>query len=796
MPRKRRSRPVSSPVGHPGPAAPPPVEDRTRTVAGLLDMLSVQALLGILIYRPMKSGAVKEYAGDALFGTLLLVAAVCWAGALVLERRRPVRWTVQLGVAAALLLWMAGSIAAATDLFSALTAVGQFAGYVLVLFLVVQHAGRAETRRLIGAVLIAGLALAAAFSLFHYAVYMPAMREWFRADPQYFENMLDAQGRMAADLRNRLIMPRAHGSFLTPNQLAGFLILVGFFTADRAVAVWQARGRRWALVPLGVLVLACASFAMSRSKGAIVAASAGLVFLGSALILRKVGERLGRRGRVALAAGIAAAVVLGGAATLVHLRNSDGWFARSARASLGVRLGYWEATLKMIAAHPLAGVGPGNWADEYSRLKRAEDEETQLPHNDYLQTAAESGLPAAVLYALLLGLGVAACLARRPETARGPETAPGPEPGATADPAPAPDPPLPQGCAAGNIPTQLLFTFVVAVCILSFDYSFVGTFAPPQTGVESSLLRHSWVVYVAAGALWLTTFLAAYAALPGVPAPGPRGAERYLLAAGLFAFMVHSGGEFLRVIGAIGTVAFALFGLAAVCSRRAPRVWRPGQGGRYILFGAGALSAIAACFLAAQPLIELQVDSDVEFSLRPEVAKVETIASPGYAKLRDVVRVLGEAAAAVPIDADVVNLLGDYHFRLARVLYQSGRPEEASAEMSEARSCYERAVALNPARGKFRQSLGFWCLSAGRKQEAVAHLRAAAESSPSRPLGWFLYATTAAAVSGAGPEVCEALRQALALSPRQYHERNRLTPEQESRARQILRSCPEPRGQP
>jgi O-antigen ligase len=62
--------------------------------------------------------------------------------------------------------------------------------------------------------------------------------------------------------------------------------------------------------------------------------------------------------------------------------------------SLGVRRQMWLATARVIAAHPLAGVGAGAWENEVPLFQ---DEGTQLEtdyyaHNEYLQLLAEYGI--------------------------------------------------------------------------------------------------------------------------------------------------------------------------------------------------------------------------------------------------------------------------------------------------------------------------------------------------------------------------------------------------------------------
>lgn len=161
---------------------------------------------------------------------------------------------------------------------------------------------------------------------------------------------------------------------------------------------------------------------LSRSRGA---------WIGAAVIAAVAVACLGARGgRWALAAKrvrwFAAALVLGGAAAVV-LPNRLAWREGAAGtlrhlADYGAGSGHgrvvqYGRTLRMIADHPLLGVGPGNWTIAYPAYAAPADPSYQprdlvptsrLPSGDWLGLAAERGIPA-----LLLLLAAGATLALR-----------------------------------------------------------------------------------------------------------------------------------------------------------------------------------------------------------------------------------------------------------------------------------------------------------------------------------------------------------------------------------------------
>ncbi len=70
----------------------------------------------------------------------------------------------------------------------------------------------------------------------------------------------------------------------------------------------------------------------------------------------------------------------------------------------GGRLFIWHKSLDMIAAEPIFGVGPGNFAGEY-RIRVDERLGARYfyshAHNDFIQAAARSGIPGALTFAFL-----------------------------------------------------------------------------------------------------------------------------------------------------------------------------------------------------------------------------------------------------------------------------------------------------------------------------------------------------------------------------------------------------------
>ena len=204
------------------------------------------------------------------------------------------------------------------------------------------------------------------------------------------------------------------GLFGNRNRMAHFVAL-GIPVALLHAA--HARGRKgtagWALA----LAAMTAAVVLSRSRASWLAlgVAALLVAAAGAPHLRAL-LRAGGGPRAALLAGALAA----GAVGAVVLPNTLDWrsstpyldslrgLVESRSGSGQTRIIQYRNTLRMAAAHPVLGVGPGNWTIQYPRFSgpgdpsftpRARIPTNRLPHGDWTGLAAERGIPA------LLALG-------------------------------------------------------------------------------------------------------------------------------------------------------------------------------------------------------------------------------------------------------------------------------------------------------------------------------------------------------------------------------------------------------
>ncbi len=183
---------------------------------------------------------------------------------------------------------------------------------------------------------------------------------------------------------------RIFSTLFYPNSLAGGILLLGPLCA---AILWRLSG--FLRIPSRLLLCAllasasCACLYWTQSKSAWLAALA----LAALFLLRLPMAPWARRTLpvLALAAG------LGG----FLWKYSD--YFREGATSVAARLHYWSAAGAAAWENPLTGTGPGTFHRTYSRLRPEEAEHARLAHNDYLQQASDSGLPAALLYLAWIG---------------------------------------------------------------------------------------------------------------------------------------------------------------------------------------------------------------------------------------------------------------------------------------------------------------------------------------------------------------------------------------------------------
>ena len=143
---------------------------------------------------------------------------------------------------------------------------------------------------------------------------------------------------------------------------------------------------------LGSILLTLVAIVFAASRGGFL----GLV-AAALLILWHSRNRFRNLAAVALLAPLILLLPIAPIQRLVHPNYSD-------KEAQDARLVAWKAGVKMIAAHPLTGVGLGNFKAAMVSYTDPNQPIISIAHNTYLEIAAEMGIPTLLFFLALVGM--------------------------------------------------------------------------------------------------------------------------------------------------------------------------------------------------------------------------------------------------------------------------------------------------------------------------------------------------------------------------------------------------------
>jgi O-antigen ligase/tetratricopeptide (TPR) repeat protein len=186
-------------------------------------------------------------------------------------------------------------------------------------------------------------------------------------------------------------------TFFNPNVLGGFLAIVFFLALSTALATRELTRRLlWAFCALVLAVTIYPTYSKGATLAFAVAAAAYLVLLGwHHERTRRLARAVVIAGAVCLLVSVLALLASG------SLRQQAGAAVSIDSASNMFRILTWQGSIRVFAAHPWVGVGPG--AFKYAFPRYALAGYTEASHQNYLQMFAELGVAGGLLFLWLLG---------------------------------------------------------------------------------------------------------------------------------------------------------------------------------------------------------------------------------------------------------------------------------------------------------------------------------------------------------------------------------------------------------
>ncbi|GEM_PF-1705981 len=231
---------------------------------------------------------------------------------------------------------------------------------------------------------------------------------------------------LAIALIQRFIAPGflSRGYFVFHNQLnggtsdfnslgfmSGFVFLAALLRLMQNEASSAARSIPARIA--GILLLPGALFGLILSGS-----RSGFLFVIAAAVVLLTGGKWSRKTRALLLLGSIVILMLAGGVLrqrvtrtvteLVGNLRRDGWFTAVDRAS-NQRLTMWRSGIRLMREAPLTGVGTGNFIFALKNLHYGENHLEDLPLNQYLLVASETGFAGAIVF-----LGLLWAMARKP----------------------------------------------------------------------------------------------------------------------------------------------------------------------------------------------------------------------------------------------------------------------------------------------------------------------------------------------------------------------------------------------
>ena len=245
----------------------------------------------------------------------------------------------------------------------------ELAGYIGIYYLVINEFDRNMIKRLVALVIFMGTALSA-YGLLQYFGLLG--RSWW-----YPQGFLSA-------------------TYVNHNHFAGYLeLVIPLALAAGLIRRAQRSMMRRLWLSVSIVVMA-AAFILTQSRGAWLALSISL-FVMAAVAAKSLSRDKKGILILVLVAALAASLIYFGR-DVISQRIEGTTNAEGREASFETRLKIWRGTLEMIKENPITGMGIGTFIWEFPRFRpEGLNVQANFAHNDYLEIAAEMGIPAALI---------------------------------------------------------------------------------------------------------------------------------------------------------------------------------------------------------------------------------------------------------------------------------------------------------------------------------------------------------------------------------------------------------------
>ncbi len=371
-------------------------EESKRSTVILLD-ISLALLVVFLVSRLLVSGLVQESTMPSINKVIELFAALSlmfWIlGSLAEKKFR----FLKTGILIPVLIFMVTtvfSMAQASYPFSAAQTAASWIVHICAFFVVVHLSADRRRFRVILATVAATAIVVAVLALYQYFYEFELMKEYYRDN--YYK--IAVQEDMRQDMNVRVNLDEAMGTFIQSNVFAGYLLMVVPLLAFAAWGALRAKRREasYAGVVTAGAAIGLVALYLTGSKGGWTAMLGGALLFGLLFWLYKRPPERMKKARNNAWFAFAALVIL-----IVAVMLAVGYDGLP--ASVQVRLGYWDAALRMAWHNPL-GVGAANFQENYTIHQQPWATEVRIAHNSYLTIWTELSIVGLAAFVTLLFL--------------------------------------------------------------------------------------------------------------------------------------------------------------------------------------------------------------------------------------------------------------------------------------------------------------------------------------------------------------------------------------------------------
>jgi O-antigen ligase len=323
-------------------------------------------LYALLLFSPLARGSVQDWAVTVIHLLTVAAAAVFFLRAALGKRLEWVPTPVDLPAFLLLLIVAASTAFSVTPRLSLQSAL-LLLNYLLVFYWTVQAVrSRTHLRQLLWVICMIGFLLT-----------IIGFLKLFGNNPFPWWNYTDLEPT-----------PWFTSTFGNRNHLAGFMEMA--IPLALGICLSGVRGWKFGFAVYFVLALSTA-LVLSLSRGGWLGAFIGLLFMAVCLLLDRRFKRKAILLTIVGGSFVVILVVLSSTSTVERILTVSDFKGGSA---IGSRLVVWGGVLDMIEQNPILGAGPGTFPYVFTRFQPPGfAHHFKMAHNDYLQFAAEAGLP-------------------------------------------------------------------------------------------------------------------------------------------------------------------------------------------------------------------------------------------------------------------------------------------------------------------------------------------------------------------------------------------------------------------